>query len=94
MQIVMLADLKDPNDGAGRTYREVNAAKKHSIPVGSLVELETGVRLFVAYQGRDCDMTPLYWLTAASDDLIELRPGFANPGWHGGYPEESLTVIR
>lgn len=55
-----VADLKDPNDKDGRTYREVNNEKDHRINVGTLVELHHGERLFVVKQTRDCDGTPLY----------------------------------
>ena len=83
-----VADLVDPADSAGRTYREVNAAKSHSIPLGALVEDdESGVRLFVVYRGRDCDQTPLYWLSPRKDDSERLL-------WTGGYSEDGLTVIR
>lgn len=44
---VNVADLPDPNDSDGRTYREVNLAKTHNIPLGTLVELDNGARLFV-----------------------------------------------
>jgi len=85
MIAVNLADLIDPTDPQNRTYREVNRAKTHNIPLGSLVEIvETGVRLFVAYLGRDCDQTPLYWLSIE----LEHEPRI------GGYAEESLKVIK
>ncbi len=98
-----LYDCIDRDDPAGRTYRQVNAAKTHAIPLGSLVELcsapefpdpRDGARLFVVSQNRDCDMTPLYYLSLDPCDTEELRPGFRNPGWSGGYQEHALTVIR
>ena len=87
------ADMVDPRDPAGRSYREINAAMPHAIQRGALVEMESGVRLFVVLCGRDCDQTPLYWLAPDADDVVPEREGFANPKWIGGYPEESLTVI-
>ena len=93
-----VADLRDPADPAGRSYRRVNAEKTHGIVAGSLVEIESGVRLFVVKLGRDCDQTPLYWLApempAPTDEAEE-------PAYYrhlmskmvGGYAEESLTVI-
>ena len=58
-----IADLADPNAEQGRTYRQVNHALVHKHELGALVELSTGVRLFIAKQTRDCDGTPLYILT-------------------------------
>lgn len=89
-----VADLQDPNDPRGRSYRQVNAEKKHAIPIGALVEIEeTGERLYVMSHGRDCDQTPLYGLTMHGylderNELIRTARCF------GGYGEESLTVIR
>ena len=80
---INLADLVDPDDPQGRTYRQINAATQHGIPLGALVELESGARLFVVLQGRDCDQTPLYWLAA--------EPGETDRRC-GGYPESSLVV--
>ncbi len=42
---INLADIKDPNDTMGRTYREVNNAMTHQFKVGDLVELDSGVRV-------------------------------------------------
>lgn len=69
MNFIILADCKDPDDTLGRTYREVNAAKTHNIQIGALVEVgdedypgeDDGIRLWVVFQGRDCDQTPMYW---------------------------------
>ena len=60
----------------------------HDIPLGALVELESGVRLFVVHQGRDCDrdQTPLYWL-ATTPNEIELSR------WTGGYPNYDLVAV-
>ena len=44
--------------------------------------------------GRDCDGTPLYELCADPEDNMQENPRFRNAKWHGGYSEESLTVIR
>lgn len=64
-----------------------NAEKQHTIPVGTLVELETGVRLFVVHLGRERDMTPSYWLAvSASDDRGWYR-------WRGTFLEEALVPI-
>jgi hypothetical protein len=50
-----VADIKCPDDPQGRTYRQINAEKKHSIPLGTLVEYRDGVRLFVVAYTRDWD---------------------------------------
>jgi len=93
MRIIMIHDLKDPNDPQGRSYKEVNAKKTHQIPVGALVELKTGARLFVVYHGRDCDQTPLYWLSHDKKDIIKKYESFKNESWIGGYSEDSLILI-
>ena len=61
------------------------------MPIGALVELDNGARLFVIRHTRDCDQTALYTLS--------LEDPF-NPGEVGetceshGHPEECLTLIR
>jgi hypothetical protein len=93
----MIADFQDPNDPQGRSYRKVNAERKHIIAVGALVELvhtersmRDGVRLHVVRHDRDCDMTPLYALELVNDD--------SNPREFmvllSGYPEDALRVIK
>lgn len=97
-QFINVADLPDPDDPLGRSYREVNAEKTHGIALGALVELESGARLFVVKLGRDCDGTPLYWLAG---DMPEMVEGEDSPyaiqhersKWIGGYGEESLRVV-
>lgn len=84
--IINVADLVDPNDPRGRTYRQINAARTHGIAAGALVEIESGARLFVVFLGRDCDQTPLYWLAARRDEDDKGK-------WIGGWLEESLTVV-
>lgn len=94
IKVINVADLKDPNDPDGRTYREVNLSLEHSIPIGSLVELDDGVRLWVVYHSRDCDGTPLYELSPEKDDTYLDRSGFKNRKWFGGFCYESLKVIK
>lgn len=98
-RFVMVADLRDPNDPQGRTYRQVNAEKVHHIPVGTLVEMENGARLFVVKQGRDCDQTPLYWLAPEMPEMVEGEDSpdairWERSKWIGGYGEESLWVVQ
>lgn len=83
-----VADLVDKE--TGKTYREKNAELTHNIPIGALVELHSGVRLFVVVHGRDCDNEPLYWLSPRYDDRED---GIFNKRV-GGYSENSLKVIR
>lgn len=84
---INVVDCVDPNDPAGRTYRQVNAATRHAIPIGTLVELDSGARLFVVKHTRDCDQEPLYSLatTPEEDDLS---------CWLHGYGERGLKVVR
>lgn len=89
---IHIADLVNPD--SGKTYREENAELKHGISIGTLVEISTGVRLFVVAHNRDCDQTPLYCLAVDCDDIVEEKPGWANRKWHCGYPEESLSIVR
>ncbi len=81
---MMIADLPDPTDPKGRTYREINSEKKHAIPMGSLVETPDGARAFVSEHTRDCDMTPLYSLQVSDGDL----------GQSYGWSDDSLTIIK
>lgn len=102
---VNVADLSDPKDPQGRTYRQVNAEKTHAIPLGALVEVAgsegfrmNGVRLFVVMQGRDCDQTPMYWLSADPNDLPSPEDDRdfwtkARHKWYGGFDDEALKVI-
>jgi len=71
----------------------VNAAKVHAIPIGALVEMENGARLFVVHHSRDCDQTPLYSLSADPEDTVLAEPRFYNRGWTNGWDEESLRVV-
>ena len=82
---VNVADLKDPDDPQGRSYREVNAEKIHSIPIGTLVELESGARAFIIKHTRDCDQTPLYSLA--------IDPNDCQFSMSHGHDEESLKQI-
>lgn len=67
--IINVADIIDPDDPAGRTYRQINAQRKHRFPIGALLEIaETGTRAFVVRQTRDCDQTPMYSLCLDPDD--------------------------
>lgn len=91
--IIRISDLRDPNDPQGRSYREVNAAKKHAIPIGALVEMQSGVRLFVVHHARDCDQTPLYCLCTDPTNTEIEREGFYNNGWVTGIPEGSITLV-
>jgi hypothetical protein len=55
--------LSDMIEDNGKSVKENNMEKNHNIPIGSLVEIkETGERLYVCMQTRDCDGTPLYAL--------------------------------
>ena len=82
MPLMNIADLVDTDDPKGRTYREINAAKKHTHPIGTLVELVNGCRLYIVKHTRDCDQTPMYSLGCYKDRPLEH-----------GYVDDSLTVI-
>jgi hypothetical protein len=84
-QMINIADL---DSGDGRSYHEVNNAKKHSLELGQLVELDTGARLFIAGHARDCDGTPLYSLTPEDDYESENKMK-----WIHGYGEESIKAV-
>lgn len=93
--IIRVSDIVDPDDAAGRTYRQVNDAKTHTIPVGALVEhTKHRWRLWVVQHARDCDRTPLYELCANKEHTEQHKEGFRNNDWIGGYPEESLRAIE
>jgi hypothetical protein len=102
MQDMHVHEMKDPNDPGGRTYREVNLARSHAIPIGTLVELAPypeddrwdGVRLYVVHHHRDCDGTPLYALAFDRHDTEIKRPGFHNDKWLHGMPESGLRIVK
>lgn len=85
---VNIADLKDPDDPQGRSYREINTEKVHTIPIGTLVEMESGARAFVVRHTRDCDQTPLYSL-AINPDPERHKFSMCH-----GYAEESLKQLK
>ena len=79
-KFINIADLKDPDDSEGRSYREVNHATEHNYEVGQLVEFDDGVCLFITKLTRDCDGTPLYWF--GCDENTVRR----------NYPENSFNL--
>ncbi|MFL6600794.1 MAG: hypothetical protein ACJ8R9_05630 [Steroidobacteraceae bacterium] len=91
---INLADLPDPSDPKDRSRRELNAAKCHRIPLGTLVDLEDGLRLYVVYHGRDCDNTPFYWLSPNAEDINWQPSQFFPSHFLGGFAQENLIVIR
>ncbi len=93
MELQSAYDLVDPRDPQKRTWRQMNQELKHNIPLGSLVEIvKTGVRLFVVFHGRDCDGTPLYWLSYDKEkyDKNDLLQSLKSTG---GYSENSLKLV-
>lgn len=94
----MVYNQIDP--ATGRTYREDNLARKHRIPIGTLVEVKfdawfgggacwkVRARLWVVKHTRDCDGSPLYGISR------NREPDMAFPFYvHGGFAEDSLLVI-
>ena len=83
-----------PSDIAGLTWKEKNMLIEHKIPIGSLVELEEGVRLFIVKHTRDCDGTPLYVLAPYMGAVEEnVRNQYINKMVYG-YPESSLRTLH
>ena len=80
-KFINIADLKATNN---QTYRQQNEAKNHFFNIDQLVEIESGARLFIAKQTRDCDGTPLYSLTPEIDSGVYIR----------GYPEEGMKAVK
>jgi hypothetical protein len=100
-QAINVYELTNPK--TGKTWLQENAELKHNIPIGTLVELiddnsgvhqRNGVRLYVVAHDRDCDMTPLYSMSADKKDTVRQRAGFANSTWVHGWPEEALIVVE
>lgn len=89
-QFQNIADLKDPNDPQGRTYRQVNNATPHKFGLGVLVEVDDGVRLFTAKHTRDCDGTPLYSLTHEKRDDDFLNTMY----WVHGFSEDDMKAVN
>ncbi len=81
-----VADIVDPK--TNKTFRQMNSELKHNIPIGTLVELENGIRLHIIKHNRDCDQTPLYSL-GMLDDSDDVLGKFFH-----GYCEDSLTVVK
>lgn len=80
MQYIRFGDIIEAN---GKTIRENNLEKQHNLCVGDLVEVKTSewkgdgaclkihARMFIVHCGRDCDGTPLYWLSPTPKDRME-----------------------
>lgn len=62
--IINIADLQDPDDKLGRTYRQINNDKRHKYHLGDSVIYGRFTYGVSAYS-RDCDGTPLYELRDA-----------------------------
>lgn len=84
MNLINVADLVEEN---GKTFKENNLEKQHSIAIGTLVEVnidyskEHGIRLFVCSHDRDSDGTPLYTLSfdkEAGKKLEEVEEDLKN----------------
>ena len=80
--LILFSEIVEAN---GKTIRENNMEKGHNIPLQSLVETAEGLRLYVVMHGRDCDGTPLYWLSFQKD---------WSEHQYGPVSEDSLRIIK
>ncbi len=80
--IINIADLTDPSDDLGRSYREVNNSRPHKYKLGQKfcwLDENEGTRYgMITRLTRDCDGTPLYTIT---ED-------------HHGFGEESIDEME
>lgn len=93
LEFTNIADLKDPNDAQSRSYREVNNSTQHKFNIGEFVEIDDGVRMYIAMQNRDCDGTPLYCLTPFKNDYSPRIEGYRNTGWISGLCEDDMQLV-
>lgn len=118
MPIINVTDLRP--EGSDKTYRQLNMEKTWKYPLNSLVkvlkyvyESDTfvddphGLVLHVTKHGRDCDGTPLYYLSHLTAEKYKEALDVFKGGYDGqtfdaevlgsplagGYSEESLRLI-
>ena len=94
-EYVTFGDIVEAN---GKTIRQNNLSKKHSLPLGTLVEAEVSVEMakgtyltgkakfYIFTHDRDCDGTPLYGI--ASDSWEGLADCFQKT------PEEMRSIMH
>jgi hypothetical protein len=91
---VIVHNLVEAN---GKTVRENNLATEHSIPIGTLVEVncdylpEHRTRQFIAAHGRDCDGEPLYSLCASRNHCNDQ---IGTDGYGDARSQESIDLYR
>jgi hypothetical protein len=89
-KFILLSEMVEPN---GKTIRENNLEIKHTIPLNTLVELETGARVFVCQRTRDCDGTPLYCLHPEPCKCAEILKSIVDdPELEERYPQDFRIV--
>lgn len=72
--------IKSPAiENANQITSKSHTDATHKIPVGALVELESGVRLFVIKHTYDCDGEPLYNLTHNITDYWAIKEKSQDP---------------
>jgi hypothetical protein len=110
IELMFVGDIVENN---GLTVKVNNFKIKHNIPIGSLVEVKydewhgngcckkVHARLFVIEQNRDCDGTPLYYLSHINKQVKDYLPEYNIGNLFkrqmmdiiGGFTEGELTVI-
>lgn len=100
----------------GKTIKETNAEKTHQYPLNSLVKVmpydsklrayldtDKALVLRVTMLSRDCDQTPLYYLSHMTAEeynrkcellaQCNLKGNIFKPTLYGGLSEESLKLV-
>lgn len=102
IEVINVSDIVEAN---GKTWRENNLAIKHSIPIGTLVEVKfdswfgegacwkVHARLWVVAHTRDCDGTPLYSLSRWRDPILATSVAPFKFDLHSGFDEAQLTPV-
>lgn len=97
MSVIYVPDIVEAN---GKTVRQNNEAIAHTIPLGTLVEVDLdysdhhGIRMFVVMHTRDCDGSPLYALGSSNDpDSARYDPRWIRQHIDDGFCDGCLKVI-